>query len=140
YYRLAARAEAISQWKQALAVLQQQVGKGQAPESFWADFARICDHLRARRMFSDLKPDLDALLRTYLRRNGHYRSNTLLHSAYVANGDPATSTVWLLDLASVAQNPVAVLADVADASWIPVAQRAPIYQRVLQLKQDAITS
>jgi cellulose synthase operon protein C len=140
YYKQAARAEAISQWKQALAVLQQQVSKRQAPESFWADFARICDHLRARRMFSDLKPDLDALLRTYLRRNGNYRSNALLHSAYVANGDPATSTVWLLDLASVAQDPVAVLADVADASWIPVAQRAPIYQRVLQLEQDALTS
>ena len=45
-------------------------------------------------LFSDLKPDLDALLRTYLRRNGNYRSNALLHSAYVASGDPATSTVW----------------------------------------------
>jgi tetratricopeptide (TPR) repeat protein len=139
YYKQDGRAEAIMQWKRALGALQQQVSKGQASESFWTDFAHLCDHLRTRRVFSDLKSEVDALLRAYLRRNGNYRSNTLLHSAYVAIGDPVAATVWLLDLSSVAPDPTAVLADVVEAPWISVAQRAPIYQRVLELKQDALT-
>ena len=88
--------------------------------------------------FNDLKPEVDTLLRSYLRHNGNYRSNALLHSAYVAAADPPAATTWLLDLASVAHDPSAVLADVVDARWIPLAQRAPIYQRILDAKREAV--
>ena len=107
------------------------------PESFWADFGHTCDQLAARQLFGELKPDADAILRTYLRHNGNYRSNALLHSAYAASADPAAATMWLLDLSSVAHDPASVLVDIADASWIPLAQRAPIYQRILELKETA---
>src|SRR6267154_2539357 len=86
-----------------------------------------------------LKPDADAVLRAYLRRNGNYRSNAALRSAYLATGDPAAATAWLLDLASTAPDPTQVLADLANASWIPLAQRAPIYQRILENKQNALS-
>ena len=49
------------------------------------------------------------------------------------------ATNWLLDVTSTADDPSAVLADVVEASWIPLAQRAPIYQRILQAKQDAVS-
>ena len=84
YYKQGARAEAIAQWKQVFSVLQQQVNTARMPESFWTDFSRTCKHLSSNRTFNDLKPDVDALLRTYLRHNGNYRSNALLHSAYIA--------------------------------------------------------
>ena len=51
--------------------------------------------------------------------------------------DPAAATTWLLDLSSVAHDPASVLVDIADASWIPLAHRAPIYQRILELKETA---
>jgi cellulose synthase operon protein C len=144
YDRLAAaydkqgeHAAALAQWKQALALLSTQLNSGRLPESFWADFGRTCDQLAARHLFSELKPDVDAILRSYLRYNGHYRSNALLHSAYSAAGDPAAATAWLLDLSSVAHDPSVVLADVADASRIPLAQQAPIYRRILELKEAA---
>jgi tetratricopeptide (TPR) repeat protein len=138
YYRQGSRAAALAEWRQALAVLTKQVNTVRVPESFWANFGRTCDHLRSRRLFTDLRPDADTLLRNYLRANGNYRSNALLHSAYLAVGDPATATSWLLDLASAAHDPIPVLADVVDASWIPLPARAPIYQRILEAKQDAV--
>ena len=92
YYKQGARAEAIAQWKQAFSTLRQQVNSARVPESFWTDFSRTCEHLRTRKLFNDLRPDVDALLRAYLRHNGNYRSNALLHSAYVATGDPAAAT------------------------------------------------
>ena len=137
YYKQGDRSAALSQWKQALTVLNEQLNSSRLPDTFWADFGRTCDQLRTRHLFADLKPDIDALLRGYLRRNGSYRSNALLHPAYLAMGDPAAATAWLLDVTSAAHDPTAILVDVVNASWIPVAQRGPIYQRILLNKQDA---
>jgi hypothetical protein len=137
YFRQGARKEALAQWKSALATLLQQVSTAHSPESFWSDFALICDHLGSRRFFTELKPDVDSVLRAYLRRNGNYRSNAPLRSAYIALHDPAAATAWVLDLSSVAPDPTAILIDVADAPWIPLAQRTPIYQRILAAEQNA---
>lgn len=138
YYKQGDRAAALAQWKQAFAILSTQLNDGaHLTESFWADFGRTCDQLAAHHLFAELKPDADAIVRLYLRRNGNYRSNALLHSAYAAIGDSAAATLWLLDLSSAAHDPTLILADVADASWIPLAQRAPIYQRILELKGNA---
>jgi hypothetical protein len=139
YYKQGSRSEALAQWKLALSTLIRQIDSARVPESFWTDFAHICDHLQTRRLFPPLKPGADALLRAYLRRNGNYRSNAPLRSAYLAAEDPAAATTWLLDLASAAPDPTQVLADLADAPWIPLAQRAPIYQRILENKQNALS-
>jgi predicted Zn-dependent protease len=137
YYKQGDRAAALAQWKQAFAALSAQLNSTHLPETFWTDFGRTCDQLAARHLFADLKPNADAILRIYLRHNGNYRSNAILHSAFAATADPAAATAWLLDLASAAHDPTQILADIADSSWIPLAQRAPIYQRILALKETA---
>ena len=139
YSKQGARAEALAQWKLALSTLTRQIDTSHVPESFWTDFAHICEHLRARHLCTALKPDLGALLRAYLHRNGNYRSNASLRSAYLAAGDPVAATSWLLDLASAAPDSTQVLVDVAGGAWIPLAQRAPIYQRILENKQNALS-
>ena len=137
YFKLGDRSAAIDQWKAAFDKLTAQLNDGPLPETFWADFGRTCDQLRARHLFAGLKPNADLLIRAYLKRNGNYRANALLRPAYVAAGDPAQATAWMLDLASAAQDPSAVLGDLVDVSWIPLAQRGSFYQRILQRKQDA---
>jgi hypothetical protein len=137
YYKQGDRGAALAKWKQAFAVLAKQLSSSRAPDSFWRDFGRTCDQLRTRHLFGELKPDADAIVRTYLRYNGTWQSNAVLHPAYVAQGDPAAATDWLLDVAASAPEPARVLADVADASWIPQAQRAQVYRRILELKQES---
>jgi len=139
YYKQGDRATALANWKQAFATLSAQFNSAHLPETFWADFGHTCDQLAARHLFADLKADADSIIRTYLRHNGNYRSNALLHSAYAATADPAAATAWIIDLSSAAHDPTLILADIADASWIPLAQRAPIYQRILEQKQTANT-
>jgi tetratricopeptide (TPR) repeat protein len=138
YYKKGDRAAALAHWKQAFAVLSRQLDSSHVPESFWADFGRTCDQLRVRRLYTELKPDADAIIRTYLRRNGNWRSNALLQPAYSAVGDPASATAWLLDISSAAPDPAQILADVAEDPWIPLAERAPIYQRVIESKKEAL--
>ncbi len=138
YYKQGDRPAALAQWKQAFAALSKQLDSKQVPESFWRDFGRTCNQLRTRHLYAELKSDSDAIVRTYLRRNGTWLSNAVLQPAYAAAGGPGAATAWLLDVATSAQDPARILADVADASWIPLAQRAPIYQRILQFKEDAV--
>jgi predicted Zn-dependent protease len=138
YYKRGDRTAAVGEWKQVFAALSKQLSSAHVPETFWKDFGHTCAQVRTRRLYSELKPDADAIVRAYLHQNGNYRSNAILQPAYAAIGDPAASTAWLLDVASAAQDPTQILADVIDAPWIPLAQRASIYQRILQSKQDAL--
>ena len=134
YYKQGDRAAALAHWKLAFAELLKGMNRAQVPETFWQDFGRTCDQLRAHHVFSELKPDAETIIRAYLRHNGSWRSNAVLESAYLAVGDPATATPWLVSLSTSATAPAQVLTDIAEASWIPLAQRAPIYQQVLDLK------
>jgi tetratricopeptide (TPR) repeat protein len=137
YYKQGDRAAALAKWKQAFATLSAQLNSSHFPETFWADFGRTCDQLASRHIFADLEPDADSIIRAYLRHNGNYRSNAILHSAFAAIGDPAAATAWIIDLSSAAHDPTLILADIATASWVPLTQRAPIYQRILEAKQTA---
>jgi len=138
YFQEGNRAQAIAEWKQVFNTLVVELNKSGMNESFWADFGRACDHLQKRHLFAEVQPEVDQVLRAYLHRNGNYRSNALLHSAYIAQANPATATAWLLEIASAAPDPVSVLADVVEVSWMPLPQRGPIYQRILDSRKLAV--
>jgi predicted Zn-dependent protease len=138
YSKQGARSQAVAQWKLFFAALLRQVNSGRMPESFWTDFARACQHVRTGRAFAELKPEIDALLRAYLRVNGNYRSNAPLQSAFHAIGNPSAAVSWIVDVSAAAPDPVQVLSDIAFVPWIPLAQRGPIYQRILEAKQKAV--
>jgi tetratricopeptide (TPR) repeat protein len=137
YFKQGSRPEAIAQWKLVFSTLSKEINGARVPESFWVDFANACEHLRSRKLFGELRPEVDALLRDYLHKNGNYRSNAPLQSAFVALGNPTAGMKWIVELSSAAANPVSVLTDIVDAPWIPLAQRAPIYQRILEVKSNA---
>ena len=138
YFQEGNRAQAIAEWKLVFDTLLTELSKSGMNESFWRDFGRACEHVQKRHLFEAVQPDVDQLLRAYLRRNGNYRSNALLHSAYISQDDQATATAWLLEIASAAPDPISVLADVVEVSWVPLAQRGPIYQRILEAKKVAV--
>lgn len=137
YFKSKSRAEAVAQWKLFFAAELNQVNNTRLPETFWADFGRACEHVRTRGLFADLKPEIEQLVRAYLHRNGNYRSNAVLHSVYVLQSDPAAATSWLLELSTAASDPTIVLQDIVDMSWIPLANRGPLYQRILEVVQAA---
>ena len=137
YYKQGDHAAALARWKQAFTVLRKQLNSSRLPESFWRDFGRTCDQLRTRHLVPELKSDADNVVKTYLKRNGTWRSNAVLSPAFAAQADPGAATAWLLDASSSATDPGGVLADIADASWIPVSGRGLIYRRILELKEDA---
>ena len=129
------RAEAIAQWKLFFGAELNRLNSSALPDEFWGDFGRACDHVRSHGAFAEVRPDIDKLLRAYLHRNGNYRSNALLESAYLAQADASSATTWLLDLSLAAPDPTQVLEDVVEMRWIPLANRGPFYQRIVAAKQ-----
>jgi cellulose synthase operon protein C len=138
YYRDGKGAEAIVEWKLLFSTLSHQVNTVRLTESFWSDFAHACEHVGSRKLFADVRPEADSVVQAYLRYNGSYRSEEILRSVYKAFGDPAQATAWLLDVSSSASDSIAVLADVVGKPWIPLAQSGPIYQRILEQRQNIL--
>jgi predicted Zn-dependent protease len=136
YYQDGRHAEATAEWNRFFAVSLKQVHSVRVPESFWTDFARACGHLRAHHLFSAVKPSVDALLRAYVHRNGTYRSAELLSSAYLASDRGTDTTQWLLEISSSASDGAAILGEIVEAEWIPLAQRGSLYDWILKIKQN----
>ena len=139
YYKQGDRAAALAQWKQAFAALSKQLNSTQVPESFWRDFGRTCDQLRTRHLFAELKPDADAIVRTYLRRNGTWLSNAMLQPSLRRHRRSI-----LCD--SVAARCCHLPRKIRREFW-PMSpmlrgfrwRNAPaIYQRILEFKEDAV--
>jgi hypothetical protein len=129
--------EALDQWKQALDLLRKQVNTRVVPESFWIDFAAIAQDVHQRRMFDQLRPQMDAVLRAYIAKNGDYRTVELLHSAFIAADTPAYAVGWILSLIDAARNPETVLAQLDGPTWLPAEQLGKVLRRQLELAQTA---
>jgi Flp pilus assembly protein TadD len=131
-------AQASAQWKRALDVLEKEQTKGSVPQSFWKDFSSISQHLGQRELAAAYRPQMDALLREYIHRNGDYNLTPLLRAAYSSLGDPAAGAAWLLDLSAMATPPEMIPEELVDAAWIPLPAREPFYQRILNLLQTNV--
>jgi len=129
--------EAVDHWKQALEILRKLVDTRVVPESFWIDFAAIAQDVHRRGIFSQLQPQMDALLRAYITKNGDYRSVELLHSAFFASDSAAHGVDWILSLIDAARNPDALLAQIDGQTWLPEEQLGRVLRRELELAQTA---
>jgi cellulose synthase operon protein C len=140
YYKQGQRDAALDEWKLFFSKLLSEENTGRVPETFWSDFGRACDHLADRHLFPEVKTQAGEVVRAYLKHNGNFRSNAVLQSVYVADKDPVDATNCVLDLSGAASDPIAVLADIVDAKWIPLPNRAPIYRHILDAKQNALAN
>ncbi|MBV8629686.1 MAG: hypothetical protein JOZ83_02095, partial [Silvibacterium sp.] len=64
--------DAVGAWRKAVDLVVKQIDEPKVPESFWPNFSTIMRHLAGRGKFSEARPQVDGMLRTYIRRNGSY--------------------------------------------------------------------
>ena len=138
--RLGKKPEAAETWRQAVSLLIKEIDFKRVPDSFWTDFTRIVGEHAARFGFAPVRPQIDAMLRAYIKRNGDYMTETLLHAIFEADGDPNDAVSWILDLSSVGNPPEAVLESISDTAWLPASQRPRVYARLVELARARVTS
>jgi cellulose synthase operon protein C len=132
--------EAIASWRDAFASLRIIEDRAAAPETFWSGFARIARHLHDHGLATQLKPQMDDVLRVYLTRNGNYRSNELLQAAFTSQPDPVQGADWIIALASNAIDPLSVLYGIDNALWLPRPARETILLHEIQLIKSSPTT
>ena len=137
-FRQGKRQQAEARWKLALEAFDRQQNFAHAPAEFWQNVQTTLKHIGAAKVLADVRPAADHLLRVYIHRNGAYQVEPLLEGVTKATGDPSAGVAWILDLSQSAPNPLEFLGGIADAQWIPKAQRRAVYEKVLNLAQDQV--
>jgi cellulose synthase operon protein C len=135
--RLGKKQEANKAWQQAVALLLKQIDLKRVPDSFWPDFTRIVGQHGARFQYSSARPQIDAMLRVYIKRNGSYMTEPLLRAIFQADGDANDAVSWILDLSAAGNSPDSVLENVVDTSWLPAPQKPRLYARMVELARDS---
>ncbi len=127
--------EAIDHWRQSLEILRRLVDTRVVPESFWSDFAAIAADCHQRGLIDQLRPQMNAVLRAYIAKNGDYRSVELLNSAFIASPSASDGVDWILSLSGAARYPETLLAQLDGEKWLPREQLGRILRRELELAQ-----
>ncbi len=130
--------DALSAWSEAVKLVAAEIDARHVPETMWGDFAQVLANAGARGQYDSIRVQVDALLRTYIGRNGEYRSEPLLEAGYHANND---SIDWLLAATSAARNQEGVLESLlpnswsTQGNWIRKDQISGIRRRIVELEE-----
>jgi cellulose synthase operon protein C len=135
------RNESIQEFKTALEAFGKQQDLRHVPEDFWRALAATIDDIGQCKVVAAVRPDIDRVLRTYIRRNGSYQSDVLLRAAINVSGDAAEGVAWIIDLGKTAPDSTEFFANAARSKWVPEEQRPLLYAALIQsAKQKMDTS
>jgi tetratricopeptide (TPR) repeat protein len=131
---------AIGDWKTALGILRAQVDVRAAPETLWTNFSTIAGHLGEKHLASTLKPAMDAIVRSYIAKNGSYQTDSLLQAAFLSLDDPKQGIEWVIDLTMSAKDPADVISQLRSASWIPQPQLGLVLEKEVEMARRPLTA
>ena len=127
--------EALAEWNKALTKLREMIDEHSVPESFWTCFSAIADDAHDHQIAAKLKPGMNAVLESYIRKNGSYRSAELLHAAYIALGGQSEAIDWVLALTADTTEQSSLLSSLTAESWFPHKLLGNVYRREIALAQ-----
>ena len=128
-------ADAVREWKLAIAAFSQMMDRSRVPQKFWTDLSDTLRHIGDAHQFPALHADIDTLLQTYIRRNGAYQIDSIL-DALIAPDDPAAGVSWTATLSRSAADPVQFLN--AILYRIPDAQKTILYRQIVESAQSQL--
>ena len=137
------RDEARAAYRKALEMLRSLVATHKVPETFWTSFARIAGDAHAHHLGVELQPAMDAVLSAYIHKNGTYRTDELLESAWTALGldEPSRATEWMVALTNAGSvDDRSLLLEAVSELPIPIVQREPIFRARLALARAAFNN
>lgn len=129
--------EAAARFRSALQAYQRSFDASRFPESLWSDVRATLEVIGDRKLLTELRPDADKLLRTYVRRNGSYRFEPLLRGLLACAGETEGIT-WLLDLAHAAPDEASFLNEVLGLNVLPDSRTGSLHRRIIELRQQKV--
>lgn len=131
-------ADAVREWKLALAAFSQMMDRSRVPQKFWPDLSDTLRHIGEAKQLPAVRDDVDKILRTYVRRNGVFQIEGILESALIASGDPVVGLNWIAELSRAAADPVQFLDALVDRAWVPEAHKSILYRQIVENAQARV--
>jgi Flp pilus assembly protein TadD/predicted Zn-dependent protease len=131
--------EAISEWKTALDLLRKQAELSYS-QTFSTDYAMVVDAIGKRHLFAQLRPEIEQVLRAYVKESGDYEVEPLLCHTFAAWNNPAEAVTWLIRLSTAAPSPVGFLESMVNSQVVPMEKRGPLYESVLKLYKGQVAA
>jgi predicted Zn-dependent protease len=125
------RDEAVAEFRAALAAASRQVNERHPGPSFPEQVQTTLEDIGKAKLLDPLRPDVDRMLRAYVRLNGNYRIAGPMHGLLALASDAAAGVSWMIEISKSAPDPGVFLGGEVDAVWVPDAQRGMIYRAML---------
>ncbi len=132
-------ADAVREWKLALAAFSQMMDRSHVPQKFWPDLSDTLRHIGEAKQLPALRDDIEKILRTYIRRNGPFQIEGILESALIASGDATSGVTWIAQLSRAAADPVQFLDAIIERPWIPDVQKNILYRQLVENAEARVT-
>ncbi len=129
--------EAVKEWQSALGFLRKEIDLQVVPGDFFATTELLARHVKECGSLPQVRGSLGDLFKSYLAKNGPYRSNELLLSAFDTAGNATAGAAWVMELSTASKQQAQILADLQHVSWLPRSQRAAFYLKRLELARAA---
>lgn len=134
--------DALNNWNEGLRKLRAMVDVRAVPENFWTSFAKVADDANSNHIGAQLRPGMDTVLTAYVRKNGNYRSEELLSSAYraLSSANQSDAVNWVLSVVAAIPKPdqSQALSTLIEARWFPRTDADPVYRRMIVLAQQDV--
>jgi tetratricopeptide (TPR) repeat protein len=138
YWKQKQQDAALGEWKKALELLKVQTTTGKTQETFWGDFSATANNLSSRKLLPQFQADVNEILHDYVKRNGSYRVDPLLHSVLPRLESPGAASALVLELSADAPEKLSFLRPFAAENPALKLDREPIYTRLLELAQAKV--
>jgi tetratricopeptide (TPR) repeat protein len=135
-YLAGRRDEALTHWRQALAILRRMQQHAMYPESWFTSLETVARHLGEHQLMATCRPEIETIVGPYLAKNGNYRAKELLKAVYQASSTPQEGTNFILAVANAAPDPNAILGELNSVPWLAEESREQILVRQIEIVRN----
>jgi hypothetical protein len=130
-------AGAVKDWQNAFDVLKVRIDAGPLSPSFWPTARILFIHANRHDVTDQVKPNADAMLHLYIKRNGAYQFEPFIEGMFTEAKGRQSALDWLLDLAHD-ENGGEVLQQLAQSPVLTQAERVPVYRAMIARMERAV--
>ena len=131
--------QAVADWRRAFELLAAGVEQGPLPPSYWETAQKVLDHMNEHQAVAELKPDADAMLRAYIKRNGEYNFAPFLRGILSHAPDRQAAAAWVAQLAQL-PGMERLFEETLNSNWIPEQDKDPLYRAEVTHQRNAVNS
>ncbi len=128
--------KALNEWRTAFHLLAQRVEEGKLPPSYWDEAKLTLTDANQFGVMQDLRPDVEAMLRAYIKRNGAYNFLPFVQGILAHAPNRQSAVAWILELTRE-PNMGSLLEDLLASSLIRPGEKEVFYRsRIAQLRAE----